>query len=131
MEKFHFHPIQSTTFSQKINTVSKNNKIETSQTNSFAGTLQQALQKNEKLIVSKHAHIRLQERGITIDELQWNSISEKVNESKQKGVKEALVLLKDAALIVSAKNNTVITAMNRDEARSQIFTNINGTILMD
>ena len=131
MEKFHFHPIQSTTFSQKINTVSKNNKIETSQTNSFAGTLQQALQKNEKLIVSKHAQIRLQEREITINESQWNSISDKVNESKQKGVNEALVLLKDAALIVSAKNNTVITAMNRDEARSQIFTNINGTILMD
>lgn len=131
MEKFHFHPIQSTTFSQKINTVSKNNKIETSQTNSFAGTLQQALQKNEKLIVSKHAQIRLLERDIYIDETQWNSISDKVNESKQKGVNEALVLLKDAALIVSAKNNTVITAMNRDEARSQIFTNINGTILMD
>lgn len=131
MEKFHFHPIQSTTFSQKINTVSKNNKIETSQTNSFASTLQEALQQSDKLIVSKHAQMRLQERGIVIDDAGWNSISERVNESKQKGVKEALVLLKDAALIVSAKNNTVITAMNRDEAKSQIFTNINGTILMD
>ena len=47
------------------------------------------------------------------------------------GVKESLVLVDDAALIVSAKNNTVITAMNRAEATAQIFTNINGTILMD
>ena len=131
MEKFHFHPIQSTTFSQKINTVSKNKKIETNQTNNFANALQQAFHNNEKLIVSKHAQIRLHERGIFINESQWDSISEKVNESKQKGVKEALVILEDAALIVSAKNNTVITAMNREEAKSQIFTNINGTILMD
>lgn len=47
------------------------------------------------------------------------------------GVKESLVLLNDAALIVSAKNNTVITAMNRKEATEQIFTNINGTIIMN
>ena len=37
------------------------------------------------------------------------------------GVNESLVLLKDAALIVSAKNNTVITAMDRNEAA---YTNI-------
>ena len=47
------------------------------------------------------------------------------------GVTDSLVLTKEAALVVSAKNNTVITAMGRDEASSQIFTNINGTILID
>ena len=52
-------------------------------------------------------------------------------EAKKLGVKESLVLLDDAALIVSAKNQTVITAMDRKEAMSQIFTNINGTIVMD
>ena len=60
-----------------------------------------------------------------------NQIGEKVKEAKTMGVKESLVLVDDAALIVSAKNNTVITAMNRAEATAQIFTNINGTILMD
>ena len=47
------------------------------------------------------------------------------------GIKESLVLLNNAALIVSAKNNTVITAMDREEAIDQIFTNINGTIIMN
>ena len=37
-------------------------------------------------------------------------------EAKKLGVKESLVLLDDAALIVSAKNQTVITAMDRNEA---------------
>ncbi len=66
-----------------------------------------------------------------INEARWEQIGEKVKEAKTMGVKESLVLLDDAALIVSAKNNTVITAMNREEASQQIFTNINGTILMD
>lgn len=131
MEKFYFHSIQSTTYSPKINSFSKKNTIENSASTSFATTLQQVMTDNEKLIVSKHAKTRMQDRQIVINDSQWNAISEKVTESKQKGVKEALVLLKDAALIISAKNNTVITAMNREEAKSQIFTNINGTILMD
>ncbi|MFJ7939954.1 hypothetical protein ACIQYG_15760 [Peribacillus sp. NPDC096622] len=35
------------------------------------------------------------------------------------------------ALIVSTVNNKVITVMDRDEATSQIFTNINETIILD
>lgn len=99
---------------------------------SFASELQSALvPKNDGLIISKHAKLRLEQRGIRIEEDRWQQISEKVNEAKKLGVKESLVLLDDAALIVSAKNQTVITAMDRKEAQSQIFTNINGTIVMD
>lgn len=80
--------------------------------------------------VSKHAKERLQERNIQINEKQWQTISKKVSEAKQKGVTDSLVVTNNAALLVSAKNNTVITAMNREEATSKIFTNINGTILI-
>ncbi|MFD1360343.1 TIGR02530 family flagellar biosynthesis protein [Lentibacillus salinarum] len=81
--------------------------------------------------ISKHAERRLNERNITINESQWQTISEKMTEAKQKGVTDSLVLTDQAALLVSAKNNTVITAMNKAEAASKIFTNINGTILID
>ena len=105
--------------------------VRTQQTN-FAAELQSALKPNsEGLTISKHARQRLEQRGINIDEARWNQIGEKVKEAKSMGVKDSLVLVDDAALIVSAKNNTVITAMNRAEATAQIFTNINGTILMD
>ncbi|RDI47453.1 TIGR02530 family flagellar biosynthesis protein [Falsibacillus pallidus] len=86
--------------------------------------------KNE-LTISKHAGQRLQMRGIEIPTNQWREINQKVQEAKQKGVTDSLVILPNAALIVSAKNKTVITAMTRQEAQSQIFTNINGTILID
>ncbi|MED4532511.1 TIGR02530 family flagellar biosynthesis protein [Metabacillus fastidiosus] len=87
--------------------------------------------KNEHLKISKHAQERLSERKIDISTEQWNLIEEKVQEAYKKGVNDSLVLINDAALIISAKNNTVITAMNLEEAKSQIFTNINGTIIMD
>jgi len=98
---------------------------------SFSSHLQKSMLSLDKLSISKHASQRLEQRGIVIDEEKWKQIEEKVKQAKKMGVKESLVLLNDAALIVSAKNNTVITAMNRKEATEQIFTNINGTIIMN
>lgn len=84
----------------------------------------------ETLKVSKHASERMQERNIEISEEQWQNLQEKVFEAQQKGIKQPLVLMDQAALIVSAKNSTIITALDRQEAKSQIFTNIDGTIVL-
>ena len=59
------------------------------------------------------------------------SFNDKVTEARSKGVNDSLVLMDQAALIVSAKNATVITAMNRTEAKNQLFTNIDGTIVLN
>lgn len=85
----------------------------------------------ETLKVSKHAASRLQERNISIDNKQWETISEKMEEAKQRGITDSLVVTNNAALLVSTKNHTVVTAMDREEATSRIFTNINGTILIN
>lgn len=98
---------------------------------SFDGMLKQEIARDEGLKVSKHAERRLSERNIFIDNGQWQAIENRVSEARQKGITDSLVVTKDAALIVSTKNNTVVTAMNRKEAGAHLFTNINGTILMD
>lgn len=98
----------------------------------FSSHLQEEISKEIlPLTISKHASERMEERGIFISTKTWNKVSEKVSEARTKGVNESLIVLKDAALIVSAKNKTVITAMDRREAGEQIFTNINGTIILD
>lgn len=86
---------------------------------------------NQNLKVSKHAKQRMDERNIKLNDTQWNAITEKMGEAKGKGVTDSLVLTNEAALLVSTKNNTVVTAMDREEATSKIFTNINGTILIN
>ncbi|WP_336822473.1 TIGR02530 family flagellar biosynthesis protein [Sporosarcina sp. USHLN248] len=96
---------------------------------SFVQHLQQAIEP-ETLKISKHANERLLERNIHITDAEWARVNEKVNEAKRKGIKESLVLMDQAALIVSAKNATVITAMDRKEAKDQLFTNIDGTIVL-
>ncbi|WP_039041924.1 TIGR02530 family flagellar biosynthesis protein [Sporosarcina sp. ZBG7A] len=96
---------------------------------SFVEQLNNALTP-QPLKVSKHATERLTERNISISEAEWAHVTDKVNEAKAKGIRDSLVLMDQAALIVSAKNSTVITAMDRKEAKDQLFTNIDGTIIL-
>ncbi|WP_188454385.1 TIGR02530 family flagellar biosynthesis protein [Virgibacillus oceani] len=96
----------------------------------ISANFKDVLREVQSLKVSKHAEERLNERNITINEKEWQTISEKMSEARHKGVTDSLVITNKAALVVSTTNNTVVTAMNRDEASSKIFTNINGTILI-
>ncbi|MBR3121575.1 TIGR02530 family flagellar biosynthesis protein [Oceanobacillus profundus] len=89
------------------------------------------LSQEQGLKISKHASQRIAERNIQIDEQQWEIIGEKMQEAKKKGITDSLIVMNNAALLVNAKNHTVVTAMNREEATSRIFTNINGTILIN
>lgn len=113
---------------EKSFTVERNQTVKTKK--GFASHLQDAISSEKDLTISKHAKYRIEQRNIEISSEKWNKIGEKLDEARQKGVKESLVILDNAALIVSAQNKTVITAMDRDEAESQIFTNINGTIII-
>ncbi|MGN8644994.1 TIGR02530 family flagellar biosynthesis protein [Gracilibacillus sp. HCP3S3_G5_1] len=81
--------------------------------------------------LSKHASNRMIQRNIVLSESDWNRMNEKLDEAKDKGVKESLVIMSDAAFIVNAQNKKVITALDKGELSSKIFTNINGTILID
>jgi len=125
MDKFSIHrvPLQSSIHKQQQKRFVEPPK------QTFLQHFQVATEKHE-LKVSKHANERLAERNIEISEQEWKRVSEKVFEARSKGVKQPLVLMDQAALIVSAKNATVITAMGRTEAKDQLFTNIDGTIVL-
>ncbi|MGR3763865.1 TIGR02530 family flagellar biosynthesis protein [Rossellomorea sp. NS-SX7] len=129
MDKAFLHRIPP----QPLSTALKPKAVDssTNRSPSFVTELNKAMTRSTEMQISKHAKARMEQRGISISPQKWEEIGEKVREAKSKGVQESLVLLKDAALIVSARNQTVITALDRQEANSQIFTNINGTILID
>ena len=122
MDKFSIHRVP---LHPSIRTVQPK-PINTQQ--SFKAHLQEA--SKHELKVSKHANERIIERKINISEQEWQVVSDKVFEADSKGVKQPLVLMDQAALIVSAKNATVITARDRTEAKQQLFTNIDGTIVL-
>ncbi|RLQ95740.1 TIGR02530 family flagellar biosynthesis protein [Falsibacillus albus] len=130
MDRNYIHHAPSQPVASHIHTPKQLHK--SVQSGLFQQQLQKAIASNEsQLSISKHASQRLKMRGIELAANQWKQITYKVQEAREKGVTDSLVILPNAALIVSAKNRTVITAMSRQEAQSQIFTNINGTILID
>lgn len=48
----------------------------------------------------------------------------------QKGIRDSLVIVDDLAFIVNVPNKTVVTAMNSRETEENVFTNINGAVIM-
>ncbi|MFD1735820.1 TIGR02530 family flagellar biosynthesis protein [Bacillus salitolerans] len=117
------HQLQHHPLTLQTKKIEKDKEVNTN----FRELLHEAL----GLKISKHAQKRLAERNIEIGNEKWVKLQEKMAEARDMGITESLVVMNQAALIVNTKNNTVITAMNRHEASSQIFTNINGTILLD
>ncbi|QBK25638.1 TIGR02530 family flagellar biosynthesis protein [Ureibacillus thermophilus] len=118
--QFQHVPLQSVLGKQSTKPIEK-------KSTSFSEQFEHA--KNE-LKISKHANERIRERNIQISEQEWKKVSDKVMEARSKGIMQPLVLMDQAAIIISAKNGTVITVLERDEAKEQLFTNIDGTIVL-
>lgn len=95
---------------------------------SFQNILSNKIEETEPLKFSKHANLRLFDRNLNLTTTQLNRVVDGVNSAREKGVKESLVLVDDIALVVSVKNNTVITATNKNQ--SNIFTNIDGAVIV-
>jgi flagellar operon protein len=90
-------------------------------------TMQPAL---DSLKFSSHAIERIQSRGIKLDPTDMKKLNDAVDKAVQKGSKETLVIMGDNAFVVSAKNKTVITAMDKNMMIENVFTNIDSTILV-
>lgn len=99
--------------------------------NRAKSNFQEILHHQDRLQLSKHAKQRMAERNIYLDHHQQRQMEAKINEAAKKGVQDSLILTKDAAFIVNAKNKLVITAMDKAEMQSKIFTGINGTIILE
>lgn len=79
---------------------------------------------------SKHASVRLADRNIELSSTQLERLNDGVKKAGQKGIKDSLVIVDELAFIVNVPNNTVVTAMNSTEANENVFTNINGAVIM-
>lgn len=97
---------------------------------SFEQLLQAKLQENQSLQFSKHSKERIAQRGIEVTEDLLERMNEAASSAKQKGAKDVVMIDQQAVFIVSIPNNTVITAMNGNEMKQNIFTKIDGAVLL-
>lgn len=85
---------------------------------------------NANLKFSKHASMRLMDRNISLTESQNSRLENGVRQASAKGINESLVLVDSLAFIVNVPNRTVVTAMDQTETNSNVFTNIDGAVIM-
>lgn len=85
---------------------------------------------NSGVTFSKHANERLESRNINLSDAQIDRLNKGVMQAKEKSINESLVMMDNIAFIVNVKNNTVITAMEQETEDSNVFTNIDGAVIV-
>lgn len=81
------------------------------------------------LSLSGHAKERIERREIPFDPPVAARLEAAVERAAAKGARESLVLVDDTAFVVSVRNRTVITAVDRARMRDQVFTNIDSAVI--
>lgn len=95
---------------------------------SFKDIFKEKFRENE-VTFSKHANERISERNIDVSPEVTDKLNEAVEQAKDKGLKNVLVMIDNQAFIVSTMSNKVITAVNSNELKENIFTNIDGAVI--
>lgn len=88
------------------------------------------IQSGQELKFSKHAMERLESRNIRLDDSDIEKLNSAVQKAESKGVKDALIIMGDKAFIASVKNRTIITAAAEDQLKENVFTKIDGAVII-
>lgn len=114
-------PISSTQTSIQNKNVNNGQK-------SFQNVLDSVKSKEEGFTVSKHAAKRLDEINFTEEDMK--QIEKGFEIAKDRNSKNTVMLYKDVAIIASVENKTLITAVEKDRAKDNIFTNIDSVVIL-
>ncbi|MBV8637074.1 MAG: hypothetical protein JO322_03255 [Candidatus Eremiobacteraeota bacterium] len=84
----------------------------------------------EPLKFSAHAMQRLQSRNISLTSDDVTRMNAMADKAAAKGAKNSLFIVRDVAMVVSIKNRTVITAVDSDSMKENVFTNIDSAAII-
>ncbi|MEA5040834.1 MAG: TIGR02530 family flagellar biosynthesis protein [Clostridiaceae bacterium] len=96
---------------------------------SFDAILKDAVSKREAPTFSRHAGARMLQRDICLSQAEMTKLTDAVGRAEYKGVKNTLVLMDQMAFIVNVPDNVVITAMNGQDLKENVFTQIDGAVI--
>lgn len=117
-------PLQQSNQTNKTKQKKKNGK-------SFNEVLQKQLEEKAGIKFSGHAKKRLKSRNINLTAQDMQKLEKAVTKAEGKGAKESLVMTDKAAYVVSVENKTIITAVDDQNMKENVFTNIDSAVVMD
>lgn len=82
-----------------------------------------------ELQFSRHALARMESRGIQFSREELGRLETAVQTAQAKGSRDSLVLLGSNALVVSVKNSTVVTVVDPQSVKGNVFTNIDSAVI--
>lgn len=96
----------------------------------FSDILKARILQSSNLTLTKHAANRVAQRGIDMSDENIDRLSEGVRIAEEKGLTAPLILIDRTAFIVNLKSRAVVTTVNGDELTKNVFTNIDGTVIV-
>ena len=105
-------------------------KTEAQQGDSFADILRRQINSNAKVEFSKHAVERVVKRNIDVSSDKMERLNVGVKLAEEKGLSNPLILVGSTAFVVNVPNNKVITTLSGDDLKGNVFTNIDGTVII-
>lgn len=97
---------------------------------SFQDILSKVKSQSSEVKFSKHAMNRLGQRNIELSESEMEKINDAIDKANQKGIKDALILMDNKAFVANVKNKTIITAATNEQLKENVFTNIDGAVIV-
>lgn len=104
--------------------------IENKRQQSFAEILNEQL-KPKELSFSAHALNRLEQRNISLNESDKSRLEDAVSRISQKGGRDSLIMMDNVAYVVNIPNRTVVTAMDQNSIKDNIFTQIDSAMILE
>jgi flagellar operon protein len=95
----------------------------------FDDILKSQLNQPTGITFSAHAQRRIASRDIEFGAEETSRLEQAVEKAANKGSRESLILMDDLALVVSIKNKVVITAVDANNRKDNVFTNIDSVVL--
>jgi len=81
------------------------------------------------VLFSRHALERIQRRGIDLGEQQLARLGDGVDRAAGKGSRASVVFVDGTAFVVAVPKRTVLTAVDPEHMREQVFTNIDSAVI--
>ncbi len=93
-------------------------------------SFQQALRDaGQGVQLSRHAQKRVDSRDLDLDPARLSRLNSAIDRAAEKGARNSVVMLDNLAVVVDVNQRTVVTAMNAQQGKERVFTNIDSVVI--
>jgi len=96
----------------------------------FADIISEKIKSNSEIEFSKHALSRVISRDVDLTSHQIERLNHGAQLARSKGLNNSLILVDQIAFVVNLNQNKVITTVNDQNMKDNVFTNIDGAVIV-